>query len=110
MMNERDFKDWCEQGDIPKLFLIVDGMTDPRNLGACLRSANAAGVDAVLLPKRRIAPLSSTVMRVAQGGCEELSLVETRKYCENSKMASRKRGMDNRSRRNGRIYLGIQFR
>jgi 23S rRNA (guanosine2251-2'-O)-methyltransferase len=76
MMNERDFKDWCEQGEIPKLFLIVDGMTDPRNLGACLRSANAAGVDAVLLPKRRIAPLSSTVMRVAQGGCEELSLVE----------------------------------
>ena len=51
-------------------------MTDPRNLGACLRSANAAGVDAVLLPKRRIAPLGSTVMRVAQGGCEELSLVE----------------------------------
>ena len=76
LMNERDFKDWCEQGDIPKLLLIVDGMTDPRNLGACLRSANAAGVDAVLLPKRRIAPLSPTVMRVAQGGCEELRLVE----------------------------------
>ena len=49
LMNERDFKAWCEQGDIPKLLLIVDGMTDPRNLGACLRSANAAGVDAVLL-------------------------------------------------------------
>ena len=76
LMNERDFKDWCEQEGIPKLTLIVDGMTDPRNLGACLRSANAAGVDAVLLPKRRIAPLSLTVMRVAQGGCEELSLVE----------------------------------
>ena len=76
LMNERDFKDWCEQGDMPRLILIVDGMTDPRNLGACLRSANAAGVDAVLLPKRRIAPLSSAVMRVAQGGCEELLLVE----------------------------------
>ena len=77
LMNERDFKGWCEQRDMPRLILIVDGMTDPRNLGACLRSANAAGVDAVLLPKRRIAPLSSTVMRVAQGGCEELTLVET---------------------------------
>mgnify|MGYP001470136648 FL=1 len=76
LMNDRDFKYCCEQGDMPRLILIVDGMTDPRNLGACLRSANAAGVDAVLLPKRRIAPLSSTVMRVAQGGCEELSLVE----------------------------------
>ncbi len=76
LMNERDFKNWWEQGDMPRLILIVDGMTDPRNLGACLRSANAAGVDAVLLPKRRIAPLSSTVMKVAQGGCEELTLVE----------------------------------
>ena len=51
-------------------------MTDPRNLGACLRSANAAGVDAVLLPKRRIAPVGSTVMKVAQGGFEELTIAE----------------------------------
>ena len=77
LMNERDFKKSWEQGDMPRLILVVDGMTDPRNLGACLRSANAAGIDAVLLPKRRIAPLSSTVMKVAQGGCEELTLVET---------------------------------
>jgi 23S rRNA (guanosine2251-2'-O)-methyltransferase len=77
LMNEQDFKKWWEHGDKPRLILIVDGMTDPRNLGACLRSANAAGVDAVLLPKRRIAPLSSTVLKVAQGGCEELTLVET---------------------------------
>ncbi len=77
LMNEQDFKKWWEQGDMRRLILIVDGMTDPRNLGACLRSANAAGVEAVLLPRRRIAPLSSTVMRVAQGGCEDLTLVET---------------------------------
>ena len=77
LMNEQDFKKWWEHGDKPRLILIVDGMTDPRNLGACLRSANAAGVDAVLLPKRRIAPLSATVLKVAQGGCEELTLVET---------------------------------
>ena len=77
LMNEQEFKNWWEQGEMPSLILILDGMTDPRNLGACLRSANAAGVDAVLLPKRRIAPLSSTVMKVAQGGCEELTMVET---------------------------------
>ena len=76
LMNERDFKDWFEQGDLSRLILIVDGMTDPRNLGACLRSANAAGVDAVLLPKRRIAPVGSTVMKVAQGGFEELTIAE----------------------------------
>ena len=77
LMNEQEFKNWWEQGEMPRLILILDGMTDPRNLGACLRSANAAGVDAVLLPRRRIAPLSSTVMKVAQGGCEELIMVET---------------------------------
>ena len=75
LMNERDFKDWFQQGDLSRLILIVDGMTDPRNLGACLRSANAAGVDAVLLPKRRIAPVGSAVMKVAQGGFEELTIV-----------------------------------
>jgi len=77
LMNEQNFRKWWEQGDMPRLILIIDGMTDPRNLGACLRSANAAGVDAVLMPKRRIAPLSTTVMKVAQGGCEELTMVET---------------------------------
>ena len=76
---------------MPTLILIVDGMTDPRNLGACLRSANAAGVDAVLLPKRRIAPLSSTVMRVAQGGCEELTLVETGNIARTLKWLREKR-------------------
>jgi 23S rRNA (guanosine2251-2'-O)-methyltransferase len=44
----------------PRLLLVLDGITDPRNLGACLRSANAAGVQAVLLPRRRSAPLSAT--------------------------------------------------
>lgn len=60
----------------PPLLLIVDGVTDPRNLGACLRTANAAGVDAVLLPKRRSAPLSPVALKAAQGGVEGLLLVE----------------------------------
>ena len=42
----------------PYLLLALDGVMDPRNLGACLRSAEAAGVGAVLLPKSRSAPLS----------------------------------------------------
>ncbi len=60
----------------PRLILVLDGVTDPRNLGACLRSANAAGVGTVLLPKRRSAPLSALAMKTAQGGAEPLLIVE----------------------------------
>jgi len=47
--------------------LILDGITDPHNLGACLRSANAAGVDAVIAPKDRAAGLTPTVRKIASG-------------------------------------------
>ena len=56
--------------------LVLDGLTDPRNLGACLRSANAAGVDAVLLPKRNSAPLNDVALKTAQGGAEQLFIAE----------------------------------
>lgn len=58
------------------LLLVLDGVLDPRNLGACLRSAEAAGVDAVLLPKRRSAPLSAVARKVASGAAEQLFIVE----------------------------------
>jgi len=58
------------------LLLILDGITDPRNFGACLRSANAAGVDAVIVPKRNSAPLSPVALKTAQGGAEDLFIVE----------------------------------
>jgi len=60
----------------PVLLLVLDGVADPRNLGACLRSANAAGVDAVLLPRRRSAPLNAAALKTAAGGAEDLLLVE----------------------------------
>lgn len=57
------------------LILVLDGVTDPRNLGACLRSANAARVDAVVLPKRHSAPINEATMKTAQGGVEGLFIV-----------------------------------
>lgn len=60
----------------PHLLLVLDGITDPRNLGACLRSANAAGVQAVLLPRRRSAPLNDVALKTAAGGAEDLLVVE----------------------------------
>tara|TARA_B100001250_G_scaffold195536_1_gene167983 strand:- start:539 stop:1279 length:741 start_codon:yes stop_codon:yes gene_type:complete len=56
--------------------LVLDEIEDPHNLGACLRSANGAGVDVVVLTKRKSAPLSEATMRVAQGGNEGLCVVE----------------------------------
>ena len=76
LADEKDLKDkWPEFGSEP-LILILDEITDPRNLGACLRTANAAGVDAVIMPKRNSAPLSPVVLKTAQGGAEDLFLVQ----------------------------------
>lgn len=53
--------------------LVVDGVTDPRNLGSLLRSAECAGVTGVVLPRHRAAHLSPTVTKVAAGAVEHLS-------------------------------------
>ena len=58
------------------LVVVLDGVEDPRNLGACLRTAEAAGADAVLVPKRGSAPLSSTVAKTSSGALEHLFIVE----------------------------------
>ena len=56
----------------PLLLLILDGIQDPHNLGACLRSADAAGVDAVIVPRHGAAGLGPTVSKVAAGAAESL--------------------------------------
>lgn len=75
-LSDREFEERFDTLAAPHLLLVLDGVTDPRNLGACLRSANAAGVQAVLLPRRRSAPLSETALKTAAGGAEGLLLVE----------------------------------
>ncbi|WP_233237444.1 23S rRNA (guanosine(2251)-2'-O)-methyltransferase RlmB [Bordetella sp. LUAb4] len=54
----------------PALLLILDGVTDPHNLGACLRTADAAGVHAVIAPRDRAVGLNTTVQRVACGAAD----------------------------------------
>ena len=56
----------------PLLLLLLDGVEDPHNLGACLRSADAAGVDAVVVPRHGAADLGTTVSKVAAGAAERL--------------------------------------
>lgn len=57
------------------LLLVLDGITDPHNLGACLRSADAAGVQAVIIPRDRAVPYNATVSKVACGAAERVPLV-----------------------------------
>jgi 23S rRNA (guanosine2251-2'-O)-methyltransferase len=57
----------------PLLMLILDGIQDPHNLGACLRTADAAGVDAVVVPRHAAAGLGPTVSKVAAGAAESLN-------------------------------------
>ncbi len=62
--------------DTAPFLLVLDGVTDPHNLGACLRTADAAGVQAVIAPKDKSAPLNSTVSKVACGAAEVVPYVQ----------------------------------
>jgi len=74
-LSEKELLTFLEALERPAFLLILDGVQDPHNLGACLRSANAAGVDAVIMPRDRSAPLNATARKVACGAVETLSVV-----------------------------------
>ncbi len=74
-LGEKDLPGLLENLEKPVFLLILDGVQDPHNLGACLRSADAAGVDAVIVPRDRSAPLNSTVRKVACGAAESVPVV-----------------------------------
>ncbi len=57
------------------LFLVLDGVTDPHNFGACLRVADGAGVNAVVIPKDRSASINATVSKVSSGASEAIPVI-----------------------------------
>ena len=61
--------------DRTSIILALDRVMDPHNLGACIRTADAAGVDAVVIPKSHSAPLNATVSKVACGALESTNIV-----------------------------------
>jgi len=61
--------------DARSLLLLLDGVTDPRNLGACLRVADAAGVSAVIVPRDRSAELTPAALKAAAGAAETVPLI-----------------------------------
>ncbi|WP_150139289.1 23S rRNA (guanosine(2251)-2'-O)-methyltransferase RlmB [Candidatus Enterovibrio escicola] len=72
--NENDLS-FILNGKKNPLLLVLDGVTDPHNLGACLRNADAAGVCAVIVPKDRSAKLNAITRKVAVGAAESVPLV-----------------------------------
>lgn len=67
--------DVLEELTVPPLLLVLDGVTDPHNLGACLRVADAAGAHAVIAPKDRSVGLTAAAMKVASGAAESVPYI-----------------------------------
>lgn len=67
--------DVLEPLTVPPLLLVLDGVTDPHNLGACLRVADAAGAHAVIAPKDRSVGLTAVAMKVASGAAENIPYI-----------------------------------
>ena len=73
--SETDLDEMLEKWKRP-LILALDSIQDPRNLGACLRTAEGAGVDAVIVGKSRCAPLTGVVHKTSAGALDSIFLVE----------------------------------
>ena len=74
--NEEDLFAILDMLTDPPFLLVLDGIQDPHNLGACLRSADAAGVHAVIAPKDRAVSITDTVRTVARGAAESIPFVQ----------------------------------
>lgn len=70
------FEDVLNDVRADTLLLLLDGVTDPRNLGACLRVADAAGVQAVVVPRDRSAGLTPAALKAAAGAAEAVPLID----------------------------------
>ncbi|MBO1256920.1 23S rRNA (guanosine(2251)-2'-O)-methyltransferase RlmB [Alteromonas sp. 5E99-2] len=75
VLDENDLDALVSANETP-LFLVLDGVTDPHNLGACIRTADAAGVTAVIVPKDKSVSLTATVRKVACGAAEVMPLIQ----------------------------------
>ena len=72
---ESELPGLIEEAEGKALLLILDGVQDPHNLGACLRSAAAAGVTAVIIPKDKAAPLNATVRKTSAGAADRIPVI-----------------------------------
>lgn len=74
--SETDLTKLLESLDVPPFLLILDGVQDPHNLGACFRSADAAGVHAIIAPKDKAVGITPVVSKVASGAAETVPFIQ----------------------------------
>ncbi|MDW3095352.1 MAG: 23S rRNA (guanosine(2251)-2'-O)-methyltransferase RlmB [Gammaproteobacteria bacterium] len=77
LLDEHDLITQVSGAPTPPLILILDEISDPHNFGACLRTADAAGVAAVVIPQRNSAPFSPIVHKIASGATLRLTITKT---------------------------------
>lgn len=75
LLTEHDLPGLIQYSQTPPLFLVLDGIQDPHNLGACLRTADAAGVTAVIMTKDRSVGITPVVRKVASGAADLVPVV-----------------------------------
>ena len=75
-LDENDLYELLERLQAPPFLLVLDGVQDPHNLGACLRTADAAGAHAVIVPRDRAAGLTPAARKAAAGAAETVPLVQ----------------------------------
>ncbi|WP_353570215.1 23S rRNA (guanosine(2251)-2'-O)-methyltransferase RlmB [Candidatus Albibeggiatoa sp. nov. BB20] len=75
-LSENDLQPLIDRLEKPAFFLILDEVQDPHNLGACFRTADAAGVDAIIVPKNKACGLSPTVHKVACGAATTIPFIQ----------------------------------
>lgn len=78
LRDERDLVSLLTERSAMALLLVLDGVQDPQNLGACLRTADAAGVDAVIVPMHRGVGVTGAVRKVASGAAETVPIIAVR--------------------------------
>jgi len=75
-LTEESLCEFLENPDgVEPFLLVLDGVQDPHNLGACLRSAEGAGIHAVVVPRHKASPVTETVVRISCGGAENVPVV-----------------------------------
>ncbi|MGD8234973.1 MAG: 23S rRNA (guanosine(2251)-2'-O)-methyltransferase RlmB [Chromatiales bacterium] len=85
-IGEKQLPEILDRAEGPLLLLILDGVQDPHNLGACLRTADAAGVHLVIAPKDRSVGLTPVACKVASGAAESVPFIQVTNLARTMKM------------------------
>ncbi|MEM9242564.1 MAG: 23S rRNA (guanosine(2251)-2'-O)-methyltransferase RlmB [Pseudomonadota bacterium] len=83
--SEKDLQQLLKTIDEPPFLLILDSIQDPHNLAACLRSADAAGIHAIIIPKDNAVGLTATVSKAACGAAETVPLIQVNNLAQTMK-------------------------